>query len=109
MHPGALKALEFDRILAALRRLALTSLGDTRLAELRPSGDARQVASLLGATTEAVRFVGEGGVFALDAPPDLDQALTGLAVEGRALEPNSYSASRASLSIDATRNTIRRA
>jgi DNA mismatch repair protein MutS2 len=110
MHPGALKALEFDRIVAALRRLALTPLGETRLAELRPSGDARQVGSLLSATTEAVRFVGEGGAFALDAPADLDLALTSLAMEGRALEPQQLlGLARFFGSIDATRNGIRRA
>lgn len=110
MHPGALKALEFDRILAALRRLALTPLGETRLAELRPSGDARQVAALLSATTEAVRFIGEGGVFALDAPADLDQALTSLAVEGRAIDAlQLLGLARFFGSIDTTRNGIRRA
>jgi DNA mismatch repair protein MutS2 len=110
MHPGTLKALEFDRIVAAMRRLALTPLGDTRLAELRPAGDSRQVAALLGATSEAVKFVAEGGVFALDAPPDLDLALTSLAVEGRALEPQHLlGLARFFGSIDATRNGIRRA
>src|SRR5574338_106593 len=109
MHPGALKALEFDRIVAALRRLALTPLGETRLTELRPAGDARQVGSLLSATTEAVRFVGEGGVFALDAPADLDLALTSLAMEGRALEPQQLlGLARFFGSIDGTRNGIRR-
>jgi DNA mismatch repair protein MutS2 len=110
MHPGALKALEFDRILAALRRLALTPLGEARLAELRPAADPRQVGTLLSATTEAVKFVAEGGAFALDAPADLGQALTALAVEARALEPQQLlGLARFFGSIDSTRNGIRRA
>jgi len=110
MHPGALKALEFDRIVAAVRRLALTPLGDARLAELRPAGDGRLVAALLSATTEGVKFVGEGGTFPLEAPADLDLALTSLAVEGRALEPlQLVGLARFFGSIDTTRNGIRRA
>ncbi len=110
MHLGTLKALEFDRIVAAVARLALTPLGAARLAELHPSADGRQVAALLSATTEGVRFTGEGGTFPLDAPPDLDVALTSLAVEGRALEPAQLvGLARFFGSIDATRNGIRRA
>lgn len=110
MHPGALKALEFDRIVAALRRLALTPLGDARLAELRPTGDPLRVTALLASTTEAVKFTGEGGTFALEAPADLEQALTSLAVEGRALEPQHLlGLARFLGSVEATRNGIRRA
>ena len=110
MHPGALKALEFDRIVAALRRLALTPLGEARLAELRPTGDPVRVTALLASTTEAVKFTGEGGTFALEAPADLEQALTSLAVEGRALEPQHLlGLARFLGSVEATRNGIRRA
>ncbi len=110
MHLGTLKALEFDRIATAVRRLALTPLGAARLAELRPVTDARQVAALLGATTEGVRFTGEGGTFPLDAPADLDGALTALAVEGRALEPMPLlGLARFFGSVESTRSGIRRA
>ncbi len=110
MHLGTLKALEFDRIVAAVVRLALTPLGSARLAELHPSGDPRQVAAILSATTEGVKFTGEGGTFPLDAPPDLDAALTSLAMEGRALEPQQLiGLARFFGSIDTTRNGIRRA
>ena len=110
MHLGTLKALEFDRIVAAVVRLTLTPLGAARLAELRPSGDPRQVLALLAATTEGVRFTGEDGTFPLDAPPDLDAALTSLAVEGRALEPHQLlGLARFFGSVEATRAGIRRA
>ena len=110
MHLGTLKALEFDRIAEAVRRLALTPLGAARLAALRPGTDVRQVASLLAATTEAVKFTAEGGSFPLDAPADLDAALTSLAVEGRALEPTQLlGLARFFGSIETTRAGIRRA
>ncbi len=110
MHLGTLKALEFDRIAAAVRRLALTPLGAARLAELHPASDPRHVLALLGATTEGVKFTGEGGTFPLDAPADLDAALTSLAVEGRALEPMQLlGLARFFGSIEATRSGIRRA
>jgi DNA mismatch repair protein MutS2 len=110
MHLGTLKTLEFDRIAAAVRRLALSPLGAARLAELHPAGDPRQVSALLGATTEGVRFIREGGGFPLDAPGDLDTALTSLAVEGRALEPAQLlGLARFFGSIETTRGAIARA
>ena len=54
MQPGALRALEFDRIVEAVRGFALTPMGDERLARLAPSTDPQQVAQLLAATTETV-------------------------------------------------------
>src|SRR5256714_8549053 len=87
MHPGALKALEFDRIVEAVTRLAQTPPGADRLARLQPQLDARDVSASLSATAETVRFLSTNGEIALRAPADLDQILTALAVEGRALEP----------------------
>ena len=110
MHLGTLKALEFDRIAAAVRRLALTPLGAARLSELHPAVDPRQVGALLAATTEGVRFKAEGGAFPLDAPSDLDVVLTALAVEGRALEPGQLlGLARFFGSIETTRAGVRRA
>jgi DNA mismatch repair protein MutS2 len=86
MQPGALRALEYDRIVDAVTRLALTPLGRQRLTDLRPQTDPRQVGAALAATSEAVRLVDEAGTLPLDAPADIDAVLTGLAVEGRALE-----------------------
>ena len=57
MQSGALRALEFDRIVDAVRDFALTPMGDERLARLAPSPDPQKVAHLLAATTETVRFI----------------------------------------------------
>jgi DNA mismatch repair protein MutS2 len=110
MQLGALRALEFDRIAAAVRRLALTSLGAARLVQLNPSSDPRQVATLLAATTEGVGYLAEGGTFPLDGPADLEAALHTLALEGRALEPSQLlGLARFFGSLDSTWKGIRRA
>ena len=88
MHAGALKALEFDRVVEAVRSFALTPLGDARLAALRPQTDFRAVQTALAATTEAVQYLGDNPIFPLDAPRDLESILSGLAIEARALEPS---------------------
>ena len=46
MHAGALRALEFDRIVSVVSGLAVTPTGRDRLAELTPS--LRQTARRLG-------------------------------------------------------------
>jgi DNA mismatch repair protein MutS2 len=89
MHPGALRALEFDRVVEAVGNLALTPLGRTRLRDLHPQTQPRQVETALALTTEATRFLGEDGSFPLRAPEDLEALLVVLAVEGRPLEPGS--------------------
>ena len=61
MQPGALRALEFDRIVEAVRGFALTPMGDERLAQLAPSTDPQQVAQLLAATTETARYLAANG------------------------------------------------
>ena len=86
MHAGALRALEYDRIVEAVRRFAQTPPGATRLAKLQPLIDPRAVASALAATAETVRFLRDGEI-ALRAPEDLEALLVSLAVEGRVLEP----------------------
>ena len=75
MHLGALRALEFDRIVEAVRSFALTPMGAERLGRLQPSTEAQKVAQLLAATTETVRFVTAHGVFPLRASSDLPQIL----------------------------------
>ncbi|MGH9313017.1 MAG: endonuclease MutS2 [Vicinamibacterales bacterium] len=110
MQTGALRALEYDRIVDAVTRLALTPLGRQRLAELRPQTDPRQVGSALAATSEAVRLLEDGGTLPLDAPADIDVILTGLAVEGRPLEPLQLSGlARFLRSIETARAGVRRA
>jgi DNA mismatch repair protein MutS2 len=87
MQATALRALEFDRIVDAVRRLAQTPPGDVRLGRLQPSIDPREVATALASTAETARFLSGTGEIALRAPAELDAILTALAVEGRPLEP----------------------
>jgi len=87
MNPAVLQALEFPRILEVLSGCAVTPLGATRLAGLRPSADPRRVSHLLSATSEGVRFNEQFGGFALMAPAELPGILASLAIEGRPLEP----------------------
>jgi DNA mismatch repair protein MutS2 len=87
MQRAAQHALEFHRIVEAVRTFAATPLGRDRLATLRPQSDPRRVTQALGATTEGTRFLSDGGLFPLQAPSDIDSTLAALAVEGRPLEP----------------------
>ena len=72
MHAGALRALEFDRIVDAVGRLAQTPPGAGRLAELQPSHEAREVAAALADTAETARFLSGSGEIALRAPAELE-------------------------------------
>ena len=87
MHPGALRALEFDRIVTVVTGLAVTPTGRTRLAELHPSTSAPEVIAAQRATTEGTRFLADHPGFPLRAPSDLDEILAALGIEGRGLEP----------------------
>jgi DNA mismatch repair protein MutS2 len=86
MHAGALRALEFDRIVSVVSGLAVTPTGQDRLAELTPATDAARVIAVQRATTEGTRFLSDHPGFPLRAPSDLDAILDSLAIEGRALE-----------------------
>jgi DNA mismatch repair protein MutS2 len=109
MQSGALRALEFDRIVDAVKGLALTPMGADRLARLTPSIDAHRVAQLLAQTSETAKFVAEHGSFPLRATADLPHSFAALAIEGRALEPGRLLALAAFLeSIDESRAAIRR-
>ncbi|MPY89596.1 MAG: hypothetical protein GEU99_16925 [Luteitalea sp.] len=87
MHPGTVRALEFERIVEAVRTFALTPLGARQVAALQPATEAARVARALALTREVVTFHDEVGAFPLRASEDLDAALAGLAIDGRALEP----------------------
>jgi DNA mismatch repair protein MutS2 len=86
MHAGALRAVEFDRIVEVIRGFAQTPQGEAHLGALEPATDPRAVASALAATSETVRFLAEAGI-AVQAPSELEVILSGIAVEGRPLEP----------------------
>jgi DNA mismatch repair protein MutS2 len=110
MQPGALRALEFDRIVEAVSAVALTPMGRDRLGHLWPSTDRPTVAELLAQTSEAARFIGAHGTLPLRASTELPQILSALTVEGRALEASQLLALVAFLeSVDEARISIRRA
>ena len=109
MHTGVLRALEFDRIVEVVQSFALTALGASRLADLRPQADAARVAQSLGATSDTVAYLQANGAFPLHAPADIEAILSALAVEGRALEPLRLLGLSDFLdSIDAVRGAVRR-
>jgi DNA mismatch repair protein MutS2 len=109
MNAGALRALEFDRIVEAVGRFALTPGGAARLALLHPQTEESTVRSALAATSETVRLLADVPI-ALQASDELESSLTALAVEGRPLEPLQLIALATFLaSVDATAAGIRRA
>ncbi len=109
MQRAAQQALEFHRIVEAVRGFAATPLGRDRLSGLRPLADARRVAQALSATSEGVRYLADGGLFPLQAPPDIQPTLSALAVEGRPLEPLRLLGLADFLdSVDQTRGAVRR-
>jgi DNA mismatch repair protein MutS2 len=109
MQPAVLRALEFDRIVDAVRAMAETPMGAGRLADLTPTGDPQAVAGLLADTTETVAFMGKHGAFAIRAAAGFDAILDALAVEGRPLEAARLLALGAFLdSVDETHTAIRR-
>jgi DNA mismatch repair protein MutS2 len=87
MTAGGLKALEFDRVVAAVRSFALTPPGQARLDALTPATEPGVVREALATTSEAVSYLASHPVFPLRAPDDLETLLRLLDVAGRALEP----------------------
>ena len=86
MHDATLKALEFDRVVEAVRSFALTPLGTAGLGALSPQTDRRLVKTSLAATSESITYLKANGPFALDGPSDLEEILAGLTVEDRVLD-----------------------
>ena len=85
MH--APRPLEFDRVVDQVTALAITPLGAVALSELEPSPDPRVVVAAQAATSETVKFLERHPLFPLRAGEALPEALDGLAVQGRPLEP----------------------
>ncbi len=107
---AAQQALEFHRVVEAVRSFAATPLGRERLSGLRPQTDSRRVAQLQSATSEGVRFLSDGGLFPLQSPADIQATLSALAVEGRPLEPLRLLGLADFLdSVEQTRAAVRRA
>jgi DNA mismatch repair protein MutS2 len=109
MKTGALRALEFDRIVEAVGRFALTPGGAARLAGLEPLTESSAVREALAATSETVRFLDSADID-LQAPANLDGALAALAMEAAPLEPLQLVSLANFLStVDATAAAVRRA
>lgn len=110
MTPGGLRALEFDRVVAAVRSFALTPMGAARLDALGPLTDPAAVREALASTTETVAYLAANPVFPLRAPEDLETVLALVEVEGRALEPTRLLALADYLeSVEASAGAVRRA
>ena len=109
MNAGALRALEFDRIVEAVGRFALTPAGRARLADLAPQTDPSTVRGALAATGETAAFLAEAQI-GLQASADFETTLEALSVDGRALEPFQLQSLATFLgSIETTAAAIRRA
>src|SRR5688572_7526816 len=109
MHAGALRALEFDRIVEVICGFAQSPAGEARLAALHPATEPSKVAAALAATSETVRFL-SGAHISIQAPREFDVILEALTVEGRPLEPVQLIALASFLgSVDITCSAIRRA
>ncbi|MGE0043726.1 MAG: endonuclease MutS2, partial [Vicinamibacterales bacterium] len=83
----ATRTLEFDRVVEAVTALALTPIGTARLAALEPATDPAAVAALLAHTSETTSYLETHDLFPLRAPAGLGDALDGLGVQGRPLDP----------------------
>jgi len=109
MHAGALRALEFDRIVEAVCRYALPPHGLQRLERLVPETDPAAVSARLAATSETVRFLTDNEI-SLQAAADLETIVAAIGVEGRALEATYLLALSTFLSsVEGTCAAIRRA
>jgi DNA mismatch repair protein MutS2 len=109
MNQGALRALEFDRIVAVVADLAVTPTGEDRLARLQPMLDESRVIAAQRATTEGTRFLADHPGFPLHAPSDLEAIIEALNVDGRALEPSRLLGLAEYLeSIDQSRSAVQR-
>lgn len=86
MHAATLRAIEFDRIVAAVRSFAATPLGASALDKMSPLTDAQLVETALSATCDGVRFLETDGPFGLDGPSDLIEILSALAIDNRLLD-----------------------
>jgi DNA mismatch repair protein MutS2 len=109
MHAGAQRALEFDRIVEAVCRYALTPRGLRRLERLAPETDPAVVSDRLAATAETVRFLADNQI-SLHSAAELDAILDAIGVEGRALDAGHLLSLGTFLaSVDGTCAGIRRA
>jgi DNA mismatch repair protein MutS2 len=109
MHAGTLRALEFDRIVDVVCSYAQTPMGAARLTLLQPLDSREGVARALAATAETVRFLQDNQV-ALQASPEFQEILDGLAMQGSVLAPAQLVSLSTFLgSVDTVGSAVRRA
>ena len=87
MKSATRRTLEFDRIVAALGRLAQTPLGREAIAQVVPQTRPEHVTAALRETSEMRRHLALGGSIGLSAPEPLEPIHAALSSEGMALEP----------------------
>ena len=87
MNSATLRALDFDRVVEAVRSFALTPLGSTALSDLKPQTELRLVKELLATTSEGVDYLTDNSAFPLESPDDINTIVNTLAVQDRILEP----------------------
>ncbi len=83
----ALRVIEFDRVLAAIGKRAVSEAGRSAVRGLRPLTDAASAKRSLAAVNELRELLGSRHGWALDPIAPLDGALRRLAIEDAALEP----------------------
>ena len=88
MDSATLRALDFDRVVEAVRSFALTPLGSMAINDLKPQAELRLIKTLLATTTEGVNYLKKNGSVALDAPDDVNTIVNTLAIQDGILEPS---------------------
>ena len=83
----ALRVLEFDRVLAAIRERAVSEPGTSRVADLRPLPNATSARRALAAVDELKAILSSPEGWNLEAFPDLGRALRRLGIEDAWLDP----------------------
>ena len=73
MDSATLRALDFDRVVEAVRSFAITPLGSTALNDLKPQTELRLVKELLATTSEGVDYLKGNSSFPLESPDDINK------------------------------------
>ena len=108
MDSATLRALDFDRVVEAVRSFAITPLGSTALNDLKPQTELRLVKELLATTSEGVDYLKGNSSFPLESPDDINKIVNTLAVQDRVLEPSQLKGlSRLLSSINAVRTQLK--
>jgi DNA mismatch repair protein MutS2 len=99
MDDHAFKTLELDELISLLARHAQTPLGRSRALALRPISDLAQINRALDRTTEATRYLANGGGFGMTDISDPTGAISQLQIEGASLDAHQILAMERLLSV----------